>query len=116
MISELVAYVEFDRTQAQHAHWLSTSIAEHGALNTFYSDVVDAIDAVVENYISVFGAFNFTECDDKPVKDIKKHIEERADYIEANRDIISNGSASVGALLDDLTTVYTHAGYMLRMK
>lgn len=114
MITELVGYVEADRSAAHHAHWLAATRAEHEALNTFYHDVIEAVDAVVENYISMFGEFDFKPCDEKPAKDIKRVLADRADWIEANRDMIAQGSASLGALIDSLVTVYTHAGYMLR--
>lgn len=116
MISELVGYVEFDRTAAHHAHWLAATKAEHEGLGVFYHDVIKAVDSVVENYIAMFGEFDFKPCDEKTPKDIKRALADRADWIESNRQMIAQGSDSIGALIDSLVTVYTHAGYMLRFK
>jgi hypothetical protein len=50
------------------------------------------------------------------VDDIRAHLADRADWIESNRDLIAQNSESLGALVDNLVTVYTHAVYMLRFK
>ena len=116
MIAELEAYVEADRIAAHRHHWLAKTKAEHQALNDFYDDVIDAIDAVVENYIGIFGEFKFQAPDVSDVKDIKKHLADRGDWIESNRDLIAQDSESLGALIDNLATVYSHTAFMLRFK
>jgi uncharacterized membrane protein len=116
MITELEAYVEADRITAHRHHWLAKTKAEHQALNDFYDDVIEALDTLVENYIGLFAPFAFVAPVVEEVTDIKKHLTARGDWIEANRELIAQGSDSLGALVDNLVTVYTHTVYMLRFK
>ena len=116
MITDLEAYVQADRITAHRHHWLAVTKAEHQALNDFYDDVIEALDTLVENYIGLFSPFPFDPPVLGAITDIKKHLSDRGDWIEANRDLIANGSDSLGALVDNLVTVYTHAVYMLRFR
>ena len=80
-------------------------------------DVIEAIDKVIENYIGSFGEVrDLPEMDRKQPKDIIAYLQDEGDYIESNRDVLSNGSDNIAALLDDLAEVYTHTVYRLGLK
>ena len=55
MINVLVARVFAARNLAHLEHWKTKSYAQHMALNSFYDDVVDDIDSIVETYQGAFG-------------------------------------------------------------
>ena len=55
MIAELITRVFAARDMAQREHWLTRSKSEHDTLGEFATDVVAALDAVVECYIGMFG-------------------------------------------------------------
>jgi hypothetical protein len=48
MIEELVAKVFRTRNQAHLSHWKTKSYAEHQALGSFYDDIIDTTDKLVE--------------------------------------------------------------------
>lgn len=120
MIEELISRGFNARNVAHVKHLLSKSYAEHMALNAFYDGVVDAVDAVVEAYVGLFGDFDPAKVSMRPaevdVGDIQAFLGDEAEWIETNRDTIANGSETVGALIDDLCAVYVKAVYMLEMK
>lgn len=55
MITELVQRVYTDRVLSHLAHWATQSYAQHIALESFYSDVIDPLDDLVEDYQAAFG-------------------------------------------------------------
>jgi len=116
MINQLVARVFAARSVAHIHHWKTKSYAQHVCLGSFYSDVIEAVDAVVENYIGLYGDFEPETIDQPKVKDIIKYLSDEADWIEANRDEITQGSDSLGNLVDNLVTVYTKTIFLLGLK
>lgn len=117
MINELIQKVFATRDAAHRKHWKTKSFAEHSALSAFYQDVIEAIDSLVENYIGMFGQFDMPAISSNySPEDMVAHLQEEADWIETNRDEICGDSASIGNLVDNLTTVYTKTIFLLRLK
>lgn len=116
MISELVSRVFQARNVAHVHHWQTKSYAQHMALGAFYDGVIDAIDTIVENYIGMYGSFKPETVADNAIEDISAYLQDEADWIELNRDEISQGSSSIGNLIDNLTSVYTKTVYLLQLK
>jgi len=112
-IEELMARVFAARDIAHRAHLLSVSYAEHMALDSFYHDVVDAIDAVAETHIALFGVMQEFRVETQPVSNILDYLREESDWIEANRDVLSGGSNAIGNLIDNVTAVYLSTIYKL---
>ena len=52
----------------------------------------------------------------EPVKDIAKYLSDEMDWIESNLDELSQGSPSIGNLIQALVSVYSKAVFMLGMK
>ena len=48
--SKLISYLMHSRTQAHVFHLQTNSFAEHMALNTYYDEIVELIDGLVESY------------------------------------------------------------------
>lgn len=97
-------------------HWSTGSYAEHCCLGAFYDNVIEAIDAIVENYQGMYGKIDRFSVNTEPVTNIREYLQNEADWIESNRDAICNDSPSIGALIDDLVSVYTRTIFLLGMK
>jgi hypothetical protein len=117
MIEELASRAFQARNIAHRAHWASKSYAEHVALGAFYDDVIEAVDSIVEEYQGLYAtrldAFIVKDMD---VKDLVDYLTAEADWIEENREDISQGSPSIQNLIDNLTSVYTKTVFLLSLK
>ena len=53
--SKMISLLLHSRTQAHIFHWQTKSFAEHLALGTYYDQVVDLLDGLVESYQGKYG-------------------------------------------------------------
>jgi hypothetical protein len=53
--AKLISYLLHSRTQIHIFHWQTTSFAEHMALSTYYDEIVELIDGLVESYQGKYG-------------------------------------------------------------
>ena len=113
MIEELTSRVLQARDVAHRLHWRSNTYALHMILNTFYDDVLDAVDELVECHSGEHGLIENFEVQTKPVKDITAYLSEESEWIQSNRDKISEGSDAIGALVDVLVNTYQRTIYKL---
>lgn len=115
MIEELILRVFAARDITHRAHLASDSYSEHMALGGFYESIIPAIDAIVESHQGLTGEIVEAEESYKPKKitSIPAWLREEAEWIEANRDLISGGSNAVGNLVDNLTGIYLSTIYKL---
>ena len=114
MIEELVGRVFCSRDCAHLAHWKSKSYSQHMALGSFYDDVIEAIDSIVEVYQGNFGLIGPCSITCKTPADIVKTLREDAGWIVANRLKISKGLTPVENLLDSLLEIYFQTIYKLQ--
>ena len=106
-MDELISRVFAARNAAHLEHWLETSGYRHEALGAFYSDVVGALDSLVEKRIALLRELP-GDIDGAPADydNFLDYLQEEADWIESNRDELSGESQAIGALVDDLVAVY----------
>ena len=116
MISELAARVFAARDIAHREHWASKSYAAHIALGSFYDDVIEAVDSVIENYQGMFGPIDSFEVKAERVSDIRAYLIQEADWLESNLDELSQGSQSISNLIQTLISVYTRTIFLLGLK
>jgi hypothetical protein len=116
MIAELASRVFQARDVAHRAHWSTRSYAAHVALGGFYSDSIDAIDAIVEAYQGQFAPIESFDVKTEKISDIASYLQEEADWIEANRGEIANDSPCIENLIDTLTAVYCKTIFLLGLK
>lgn len=116
MISELCSRVLAARDITHREHWACKSYAAHCAFGAFYSDVTDALDAVVENYQGLYGKIDTFEVKTHECSNIVKYLTDEADWIESHTDEISSGSPSIANLIQTLTSTYTKCIYLLGLK
>lgn len=116
MITELIGKVFATRNAVHIEHWQTLNQARHEATGKFYDEVIEALDAVVEAHIAQFGELESADLKADEIKNIDEHLREEADWIETNRDAISNESSSIGNLIDALVEVYLRLLFQLRLK
>lgn len=116
MIEQLISRVFHARNAAHFFHWRATgagSYARHQALGSFYEDVIEAVDSLVEAYQ---GAFELIKTIPAPQtgSDILDILESDAKWIEENHEKICRGNRAVANLIDGVTEVYLSTIYKLR--
>lgn len=117
MIEQLIARVFYARNVAHFEHWRAKgegSFAKHMALGSFYDDVIDALDPLVEAYQGAFQIIGSIPPPDAVKNDTLKQLEADAAWIETNHSDICRGNRAVGNLIDSLTGVYLSAIYKLK--
>ena len=116
MIEQLISRVFYARNLAHFEHWRARgtgSYAKHKALGSFYDDVIDALDSLVEAYQ---GAFDLIGNIPAPSagSDVLPVLEADAEWIEQHHEEICQGNRAVANLIDSVTGVYLSAIYKLR--
>lgn len=117
MIEQLISRVFYARNAAHFEHWRAKgdgSFAKHMALGSFYDDVIDAVDPLVEAYQGAFDLIGSIPAPEIAKGDILAQLEADAEWIEGNHDAICQGNRAVANLIDGLTGVYLSAIYKLR--
>lgn len=117
MIEQLISRVFYARNFAHFQHWRAKgtgSFAQHMALGTFYEDVIEALDALVEGYQGAFDLIETIPAPDTSESDITALLEADAEWIEKNHEKVCLGNRAVANLLDAVTGVYLSAIYKLR--
>ena len=113
MIEELIARVFAARDIAHREHWKTRSYAQHMALGDFHDAVIDQIDEIVECYQGEFGLVGDFQAGTVPVSNISTYLKGEMAWIQANCEVIANGSDSVDNLIDSLVATYQRAVYKL---
>lgn len=113
MIEELAARVFQARDAAHRAHWRTGSYAQHMALGDFYDEVIEAVDEIIEVYQGAFGLIGEFSVTTEPVLAISPYLQQEADWIAENRDLIANRNDAVRNLIDGLGAIYRRAIYKL---
>ena len=117
MIEQLVSRVFYARNVAHFEHWRATgtgSFAKHQALGSFYDEIIDAIDVLVEAYQGAFELIGSIPAPEGAKGDVLKLLEGDADWIEKNHESICRGNRAVANLVDSATGVYLGTIYKLR--
>lgn len=116
MIEDLIARVFYTRNVAHWSHWRATgngSYAKHQALGSFYDDVIDALDSLVEAYQGACALIGNLPAPEG-ASDILSLLEGDASWIEAHHEDVCRGNRAIANLLDNVTNVYLSAIYKLR--
>lgn len=113
MIEELIGRVFYARNLAHFSHWRTKSYAQHQALGSFYDEVIDAIDSLVETYQGAFGLIGGIPTPKQTPSDCLKCLKADAEWIEKNHESICKGNRAVANLIDSVTGVYLTTIYKL---
>lgn len=115
MMEELIAMCFRTRNQAHLMHWKTKSYSEHQALGSFYDDLIDNIDKLVEacqGSKGIIGHVNLS-CKDESV-DIIKCLTDDANWISRNRGKIAHGVPALENILDEIVALYLTTLYKLK--
>lgn len=115
MIEELVAKIFKTRNQAHLSHWKTKSFAEHEALGSFYGELIDKLDGLVEACQGSKGIIGHVDlsCKDESV-DIIKCLTDDANFISKNRSKIAHGVPALENILDEIVALYLTTLYKLK--
>jgi len=117
MIEQLISRVFYARNVAHFEHWRATgtgNFAKHMALGSFYEEIIEAIDDLVEAYQGAFELIDGIPAPESGKSDVLKLLEGDADWIEKNHDNICRGNRAVANLVDTVTDTYLSTIYKLR--
>jgi len=109
-MAQLAKRVFKARDAAHFQHWKTKSYAKHMALGSFYDDVIEQMDAIVEDFQGVKGLIP-SDGDDG---DILSQLQSECEWIAANREKLAGGVPSVLNKIDDLIGIYTSTIYKLK--
>lgn len=113
-ICDLISKAFTTRNLVHFAHWNTSSYAKHMALGDLYDDIIEDIDEIVEVFQGKFGLVNnLTTSAACLPDDICQHVKDEADWVEKNRDKISNRDPSIDSLIDILLSHYHRTVYKL---
>lgn len=113
MIEELVGRVFATRNAVHLAHWKTQSYAQHVALGSFYDDLVDKIDSIVEMYQGAFDLIEKVTPRPVPSTNILNHLNSEVEWLEENMGEISGGIKAIENVLQDLSGSYYTTIYKL---
>lgn len=113
LASELFARCRAAATTTHFAHLSTESFAEHKALDTFYTDIIDEIDAFCEAYIGLYGKFITLPPIAPQMQEGEPAVEELRDWVLENRTLITDDSSLQNAI-DDIVTLCNSTIYKLQ--
>lgn len=115
MIEELISKLFRTRNQAHLSHWKTKSFAEHKALGSFYDNLIDKLDGLVEACQGSKGIIGHVDlsCKDESV-DIVKCLTDDANWISKNRSKIAHGVPALENILDEIVALYLSTLYKLK--
>ena len=114
MIEELIAKTFEARNAAHLEHWRTKSYAKHTALGSFYEDVVELVDDLVEAYqgnFSIIGKVPTVEQTHN--EDCVKCLSDQVAWIAKNRSKIARNVAPLENIVDEITGLYLKTLYKL---
>lgn len=113
MIEKLISRVFYARNLAHWSHWRTKSYSQHMALGSFYDDVIDAVDALVEAHQAVHGLVGDIPAPSAKGSEVLPVLRSDAEWIEQNHEKICEGNRAIANLIDGVTGVYLRTIYKL---
>ncbi len=95
------------------AHLATSSYSEHMALNDFYEDMLDKVDAIIENYQGLHGKVNKYKNKITTFVDTLSYLETLRDYTRKGRELFCDAD-ELESLCDDIMTLINSTIYKVR--
>jgi hypothetical protein len=111
-IEELAGRVFQARNIAHREHLRTDSFSKHMALGSFYDDVIESIDEIIEVYQGRHELIGDFIVQDKSPKNVTAYLIEEAAWIENNRGKFDTCPAVLN-LIDGLAAIYLRTVYKL---
>ncbi len=115
LVGELVMRCFHARTNAHILHLKTKSYAIHKALNDFYDEIVDLVDALAENFQGIYGLIESYPSDFELVDDPHTLIAELGSWIEESRGkLFGSDDTALYNQLDEILALCGSTTYKLR--
>ena len=113
-IGDLILTLLHSSTNAHILHWQSKSYAEHKALGTFYEELPDLVDDLVEAIQGRFDStLEFPATYHVPASTGKRELHELSEYFEEKRKILPQES-EIQNIADEIQQLIDSTLYLLR--
>lgn len=116
MFPELISLLFYSRDYGHRAHLKTQSYAAHMALDTFYKELTEKIDELVEAYQGCYGLLDipFVQAEDNvdtPMPVLQRHLQ----VLQGTRySALPSEMTSLHNLIDEIEQVFSTALYKLR--
>jgi len=116
MAGKLIGIMFLSRDVAHREHLKTKSFAQHMALNTFYSEIVDLADSLAETWQGRHGIIkDIPRMNDTPQGDIATVLETHLKTIEKNRFYDADKEdTAIQNIIDEIVGLYLTTLYKLR--
>lgn len=113
-IGDVILTLLHSATNAHILHWQTKSYAEHKALGTFYEELPDLVDSLVE---AIQGRYDttlkFPAIYHVPAETGKRELHDLSEYFEQARTLLPNDS-EIQNLADEIQQLIDSTLYLLR--
>ena len=115
-MNDLVGLLLKARTIAHVEHWATDSYAKHMALGTFYEELTELMDALVEAYQGYYNELIDPPIEGgKPERDIAKELDDQLERVSQLRySAIPKDETCLQNLIDEIESLYQTTIYKLR--
>lgn len=115
-MNDLVGCLLKARTVAHVEHWATDSYAKHMALGTFYEEITDLLDTLVESYQGYYDERIDPPIEGgKPERDIAKELDDQLELVSQLRyEAIPKDETCLQNLIDEIESLYQTTIYKLR--
>lgn len=114
-LAELKLRCFYARDEAHTAHLMTTSYAQHKALNSFYEDIAGLVDDLVESYQGIYGIVEDRPNITMPSGGMVPILTQLRKWIMANRDSIGvTDDTELQNDIDSIVTLINRTMYKLK--
>ena len=113
-IGEVILTLLHSATNTHILHWQSKSYAEHKALGTFYEELPELVDSLVEAIQGKYDStLEFPATYHVPASTGKRELHDLSEYFEDNRKVLPQDS-EIQNLADSIQELIDSTLYLLR--
>lgn len=96
-------------------HLQTVSYAEHKALDTLYSELLDLIDELTETYFGVIGKRLNFKIPGSEYVNCNMHIKQTRDYLMKHRGVFGLENTHIQNIIDEIIALYDRTLYQLTL-
>jgi hypothetical protein len=97
------------------AHLQTTSFSEHKALDTYYTDIIDLIDDIIESYFGTIGKRLNFKIPASEYMNAKTHLIYMKDYMMKHRGVFGMENTHLQNSIDEVISLITSTLYQLTL-
>lgn len=113
-IGDLVLTLLHSATNTHILHWQTKSYAEHQALGTFYEELPDLVDNLVEAFQGRYDTtLDFPATYHSPADSGKRELQDLSDYFQEKRSVLPQDS-EIQNIADEIQALIDSTLYLLR--